>query len=280
MSTRERPYYELQRQNPFRQPSWRWVRANDLINRGMYYSQRRDDPSTGIAVAYLRETNRCLSDLRLRRMRERFRHVAQAHHIWQSAGATRLEVEARILARQNDVEIGLELKQPAATIQAYADLFFDIRSRIDATSYVLFQVIGVHPRRVPTAVQLMQMSSYEHGPLVIDPWFEYLRDGSTSTDLTSAAGRMAASINLLVEAQTLPDDAETQMSLLRRLPSLLRNTWKSATAVTATNAFRRSTDAIIDGLDLPPAALEPCSYAPHATIAVYRTPRRQNRKAA
>ena len=50
MTTRDCPYYELQRQNPFRKPSWRWDRANDLVNRRRYYSKKRDDTATGIAV--------------------------------------------------------------------------------------------------------------------------------------------------------------------------------------------------------------------------------------
>lgn len=274
------PYPEQQQYNPFCRPDWRWSRATDLIASGKYFSAKRDDAPTGIAVAYLRETNRCLSELRQKRVKERFLHVAQAHRIWQSAGATRLKIEARILARQADVEIGWEMNLPAATIQAYSDLYYDVRSRIESMSYIAFQVIGVHPRRVPTAVQLMRMCSYEHGPLVIGPWFEYLRDGSTSSDLTSTAGRMAASISLLVETQSLPDDDSARMSLLRRLPFLLKNKWKSTTAVTATSAFRKSTDAIIDGLDLPPAELAPYSYAPGATTSADRTPQRKNRKAA
>ena len=239
-------------------------------------SIRRDDQPTGIAVSFIRETSRCLTELRLRRVREKFRHVARAHDIWQAGGTEELEIQTRILARQSDVEIGLEISLPAETVQAYADLFFAVRDRLHAASYVQFQIIKMHPRCPPTVIQLMQMSVFVHGPHVIEPWFQYLQDDKTSSDLTSAAGRMMAAIELFVSAQTLPGD----VSVVKRLPFLLKNERKSAVSVPAAAAFRKTTHAIIGDLGLPRAKLEPFSYAPAAKPSQDRTYQRNNRKAA
>jgi hypothetical protein len=262
---KSRTFPDQQLLNPWRKPTWRWDRAHDLVRTGRYVSRRRDDIPTAIAVAYIRETNRSLSELRLRRVRERFRHVDQAHDIWQAAGPENLEIETRILARQNDVEIGLEMGLPAPTAQAYRDIFFHVDDRIGASSFIQFQVIKMHPGRPPTPVQLMQMCAYVHGPHAIEPWLDILRDNHGSRDLSSAAGRMAAALDLLVFAHSLPADSETRRSLAGRLPVVLETDWEFAVSVPAAREFRGTTDALMRGLALPRARLEPFSYAPTTT---------------
>jgi hypothetical protein len=243
-------------------------------------SKKRDDEATGIAVRFIRETSRCLTELRLRRVREKFRHVVRAHDIWQAGGMEELEIQTRILARQNDMEIGLEMDLPSPTVQAYADLFFAVRDRLHATSYIQFQIVGMHPRRPPTAVQLMQMSAYLRGPCLIEPWLTYLRDESKSRDLSTTAGRMAASLDLLLAVHALADDTDTRWSLVKRLPIVMKNEWDFAVSVPAARAFCESTTNIINDLALPGAELEPLSYAPVPKSSLRRTRRQQNGQAA
>jgi hypothetical protein len=206
--------------------------------------------------------------------------VARAHNIWQSAGAESLEIETRVLAGQNDTEIGLEMGLPAATIQAYADIYFAVRDRLHASSYILFQVVGLHPQRTPTPVQLMQATVYHHGPHLIEPWFRYLRDSSAGRDLSSAPGRMAESLDLLVSAHSLPTDPETGGSLVRRLPVVVETSWEFAISVPAARAFRRTTEAIIRGLALPRATPGPFSYGPTTGRGQDREESRNMRKVA
>jgi hypothetical protein len=81
---RRRPFPETAAMSPFRRPCWRWLRAQALIATGKYLSKLRDDKPTRIAGEYLREIGKCRSDLRLRRVRARFRYLAEAHGIWQA----------------------------------------------------------------------------------------------------------------------------------------------------------------------------------------------------
>jgi len=262
MRTRSYSFPEQQRFNPYRKPTWRWDRACDLVDSGQYFSKVRDDQPTGIAVNFIREKNRCLSKLRLRRVTKRFCYLAQAREIWEARTATRLEIESRILARQNDVAIGLAMDLPVPTIQAFCDLLFDIRDRIDAIGYVLWEVLQMRPRVAYSAIQLMQLSAYRHGPDVINPWLRFLRDEDDGMNLASADGRLAASISLLVATHSLEDDEQTRRNLVKRSPFLLKNEWKFARSVSAERAFRASTEAIAKTLDLPSIVVEACSYAP------------------
>lgn len=261
MGRKSRPFPEQQRFNPSRRPTWRWDRANDLINTGRRMSRKRDDEATGIAVQFIRETNRCLTEARLKRVQQRFLHLARAQDTWR-AGRQRLEIETRIIARQSDTEIALETGLPGPTIQAYSDLFFHVRDRIDALGYMQFQVIGIHPRRTPTETQLMQMAAYHHGPLVIDPWMAYMRDEGKKPDLSRRAGRLAESIDLFVAVQRLSDDEDSRDNFIKRMSALQSNFNKPAASVSASQAFAKSTAAIITGLELPIAELKPLSYAP------------------
>lgn len=133
MPSKRLTYPEKQKYNPYRRPDWRWRRANALMASGNYFSKKRDDLGTGIATAFVRERLKSYAEFWARRTRETFRHVAGAEAIFNSWSLTKLEIECRILARQSDVTIGDLMELPPETVQAYHDLFFDIRPDIEAT---------------------------------------------------------------------------------------------------------------------------------------------------
>jgi hypothetical protein len=234
---------------------------------------------TRIAVQYLRQIEKCLTERRLKRVRKRFRFLTQAHDIWQAAGAQRLEVETRILARQNDTAIGLAMDLPPETVQAYADIFYAVRNKIDNRTYIARQVIGLPWQGDRTPVELMQMSAYLHGPHVIEAWLAYLQDVRESPDLKTAAGRMAASLDLFLAVHALPEDAETNLSLVKRLPLILQHEWQFAVSVPAAQSLRTSTTQIVGDVPLPEAELAPFSYAP-APESPEPTRRQKDRQAA
>jgi hypothetical protein len=70
-----RSFPELQQENPYRRPTWRWDRATDLVTTGQFFTAEQDDTATGIAVAYLRALARCNSELRLDRVQTYYQHV-------------------------------------------------------------------------------------------------------------------------------------------------------------------------------------------------------------
>lgn len=256
---RRRPFPQLQEENPYRRPTWRWDRANDLVDTGRYYSRRRDDIATGIAVGYLRDLARCRSERRMERVVDRYQHLHTARRLWEFAGGERLEIETRILARESDTAIGLELGLPPATVQAYRDLFFHIDDRLDARDYIQWEVLGLHPERVPHPQTLMQLSAYVHGPEVIEPWLQYLRGGRP---LTEEQARLLETIELLVAVTALSDDDATSRKLAKLAPFVTEFDKKSSKPVSARYAFSASTAAIQARIALPAYHLPPFSYRP------------------
>ena len=132
--TRECPYHEYQARNPFRSPSWRWNRAEDLVRRGRYYSKKRDDPATGEAVYYLRTRRRGEHDRPSSRWLERYSDLDTAHGLFEQNGLRRLELEARILARQSPAEIANAMSLRAGAIEKYQSVFFDLASIAQETA--------------------------------------------------------------------------------------------------------------------------------------------------
>lgn len=258
---RRRPFWKSAELNPYRRPCWRWDRANYLLAAGRNYSKKRDDPPVGIAMQFLRETRRCLSELRLHRVKRRFPHVHRAHEIW-SSGRQRLELESRILARQTDTAIGLVMDLPPETVQGFRDLYYSLDDRIDALGYILHRVIGIHPAVPPDAVQLMQASAWFHGPGVIESWLAYCRGDETLPDLETAEGRQLAWIDLCVDTHRLPDTSDTRRTLLRNFAFQVKNDEKMARTASARQRFHETTDRLTSRFGFPEAKLAAFSYAP------------------
>lgn len=256
------PFYEFQQRHPGRLPSWRWVRAQDLVENRRYLSRKRDDRATGIAVTYLREMARCFSEGRLRRVAARFAHVHRARQEWEGLEGRRLEIETRMLARQTDQAIGYELNLPPETLQAYRDLFFHVDDRMHVRSYILYRVIGLHPSLPPGPVPLMQMSAYFHGPAVIEGWFQYLRNAAKLPPLSSESGRLLARIDHFVKVCALVDSPEIRLSLLKTGPFLFQNEGKPPQSVSGRGAFSRSTAEFLAGIPFLPSPQPPFTYAP------------------
>ena len=272
-------FCEYQCRHPRRRPPWRWARATYLVSTGGNFSRKRDDRATGIVVGYLRDFAKCDTERRLRNLNRRYCHLIAAQRLWESAGA-RLEVETRILARQNDTEIGYEMGLSPAGVQAYRDIFFHVDDRLDATSYILFQVIGIQPGMPPPAVKLMQVSAYTHGPPVIEPWLTYLRGGPGDPDLRSAEGRTHAAIDLFVRSQTLPVDTETSSSWVKTVPFLHENSWNSVAGATVSDVFSQFGARRVAEVTNPAPELPPFAYAPIRGAKRSKSGRHEVREAA
>src|SRR4051794_13207270 len=129
-------YPDLVRHSFFRSPAWRWLRARRLVDRGMYVVRRRDDEPTGRAGQYLRAVARCQPGRPTRGVPRRLADVHAARLLHEAGGATRLLVQARLLARQSTDEIARLTSVPAAAVDAYEALFFACRASLAAPDWV------------------------------------------------------------------------------------------------------------------------------------------------
>lgn len=219
--------------SPFRPADWRWRLAEHLRATG-----RRRVPQPwhrDVSVRRIRQfqaaLGRCRSDAAHLRLARREPALYAAWQIW-SAGSTPItsELRARILAGQTDAEIAGLLGVTPAAVAEYEAMFFDVRSRLSAPSYVVHVVLGgrMNAEIEPGDVDALWGSvGYFHGPAMLNAVvagcdsayrperFEQLAE-FFRTDAQATLWR-----RIWLAARSLnPTDHRTQLQLLKLLPSL------------------------------------------------------------
>ena len=90
-------------------------------------------------------------------------------------GPLRLEVEARLLARQPPDAVADRTGLTAAAVEAYAALFYAVADRLAHRGYIVHCVIGLHEAGDAHAAHV-RMMCYHYGPLMADAVFDALAD--------------------------------------------------------------------------------------------------------
>jgi hypothetical protein len=99
-------------------------------------------------------------------------------------------------------------------------LFFDVRERLAAGTWIRMIVIGHLPDQTPSVEALALWHCWRRGPSVIEPWFDFLHHQGENHNLQTELGRQRAAIKLLVDVQQLPDTPEVRESLIKKMAYL------------------------------------------------------------
>lgn len=221
---------DFQRHNIDRSLDWRWCRAFSLVRNDRDFNSKWDDTETGSAVEFLRALFRTPQDPAS--LAEKMPSFQSAHQIRTGPIDLRLELEARLLARQSSEEIAERLSVSATAVDAYHDAFFDVRDRLESKTYVVKKVIGVNSGfgfGSPTLEGLTKQVAYFAGPTVLDVVLPYLKENGrklaehTATDENPVHDPIAERIDLLLRAQSLPSDSKTSASLVKVAGDLIQN---------------------------------------------------------
>lgn len=162
---------ELQPRSPFRAPDWRWRLALHLFECPRSRLRRLADDPVRLTVDYLRQLRRLRTDRGRQRLAAKRPEIVAARAIRFGNQVRRHEVEARLLAAQTDHEIADRFVLQPEAVALYERLFFDVRARLDATSYIHHTVIGpiIPPGRdAPDRTRLLKLLAVRGGPAVLD----------------------------------------------------------------------------------------------------------------
>jgi hypothetical protein len=150
----------------FRPRGWRRDRARGRAASGRRPSPRHDDAATRLAVRYFRAVRTSPGRVRARGLDG----VRRAGELAASDGPVRLELDARILARQSDAEIAARLPIPERVVGLYEGLHFAVRDRLRFPGWVICRVIG-HGGRLGFGDDTRALTlsfAFHGGPLVLD----------------------------------------------------------------------------------------------------------------
>lgn len=206
---------------PWAQPDARWQKGCQIVERGGYTTRRRDGELVQRLVRCVRLLDRARTDKAVRRAALEFPDIFWALRLQQENSTRVLELKARVLAGQPDREIASLLGVPERTIATYLALFFDVRPRLKASSWIVHVAIGAPLGQPPSVETLLLLHAWRRGPFVVEAWLDYLAHQQERHDLDTEVGRRRAWLELLIQVQQLPFEAQTLQTLWKLSPIFL-----------------------------------------------------------
>lgn len=172
------PVLRFEQFNPQRQPNWRALRAQALVESGSQHLYRcTEDQYTARYFRFLLRYDRypAGSSQRMRLFRDE-PGLYYAHELYaRSDEETRGMIEARILARETDEFIAQRLGTQAETVTWYELLFFNVRDRMDNRDWIWKTIMNsadrsgsAHKVDVPLKMIACRLFAYFGGPAVLD----------------------------------------------------------------------------------------------------------------
>lgn len=266
-------YPDSRRYSPVRSLSWRWERAQQLFAAGHRWTSRRDDDWTRQALDYLRAQQNAFwrPDGWLAGQFP----VLDAAHLLHLDDRRRLEIQARLLAGQSAPEMAERTTTPAAVVDAYEALFFQVADRLGAVDWIMGHAIGTKDE---SRSILLRKLGYFGGLPVLDAVLPYLvgdRDLFAGTlDLTTLEGRIVQSLRFLLLAEVLPRGADRHLLAARIHTEMLAQRAKPSVAVPSCTILASKLASALDELTV----VEPLSTTPQSDLGAPAAPARASRQ--
>jgi hypothetical protein len=157
-------------------PDHRWLRCQHLLDSGRS-PMPQDDPLVQDAYAFLYDWRRCRNDAQRNNLASAHPVLAQAVQIYQAAPLRlRAEVEARLLAGQDDASIADKCRLSPAVVPKFHELCFEVRPYLQASAYIVNLVIGPkvhHGLQFNDYDILLKIAGYTLGSSGVDELLAY-----------------------------------------------------------------------------------------------------------
>lgn len=204
-------------------PDWRWQQAGELFRTGKCNPLRTGSFPIVRAIRFLQASLANDATNQLKQLAEEDPSLEAGIRIASSPGRQRFELQCRVLARQDSDEIALQMGLTKPVVETYLDLFFDVRSHLEASDYIVYQVAGMSLQGPPSIPTLILTSAYFHGPIVMEACLDYLDHLGETHDLTTEEGRRREGVELWFQAQIIADSPEMNASWAKHADLIFSN---------------------------------------------------------
>jgi hypothetical protein len=178
---------DLRPNGPCRPVNWRWQLAERISAKRLVPQEWLDENVIAAATLQRRLASGTAWDTE--RIERTMPELVQAYQLrFGTATALRLEIEARVLARESLESIARKTSVPPTVLALYQQLFFDVADRLDRASYIMHTAIGerVHGTWTEEDIPTLgwKLFGYHCGPQVLDVLIQgsNLRDRPSSPD--------------------------------------------------------------------------------------------------
>jgi hypothetical protein len=215
---------EFAPENPMRPPNWRWQRARYLAERGLEIPARTEGPWIRRAFRFHQVVLKYGPQEALERIVKWRPELLFAYQLWTTQQMARDIVEACILSGQTSLQIAWKLCIQIESLDAYAELFYDVRGKLRHRGYVHAMLIGPElsgPLSRVTFPAVLKTYAYNMGPHVLDA---LLGVYNTSVAPLEAEGislalppmtHLEVTVKAAVAAKLIPVNQRTAPHLLR-----------------------------------------------------------------
>lgn len=162
------------------------------------------------------------------------RGIYWAHQLYHDDSPTRWAMEAYLLSRETDAQIGFLLGCPPEVVEAYEALFFDVRSKLQHPDYIINVVIGpqIHQGLGSRDIgALWKLCGYQGGPYVVDELIGKCRSREKSARRPEQTGNFFSETTcdsvlmktaLTALSMPIPSSTKQQLKLLKQLPQVIK----------------------------------------------------------
>lgn len=188
--------------DPSRHLDWRWQRALELSKKRCRLQPERDDSQTLVAARDLRRARR-----RCRNLDERVGYALQlAEQI-----PLIYEVQARILAEQDDEAIAFRCGVRPESVYWYEALLFNVRDRLKGRDWIALRATLFSPSSVNSLAATWRHYGYIGGPIILDIMLAVSQNKSFPPEVREVLGddpeealHLRLSAKAAIAAATLP----------------------------------------------------------------------------
>lgn len=256
--------------NPFRSPDWRWQRATEIVSGASTSPSRSEDSPAGYAwitqaVRFQRALVDAMEDIQLVRLAKKFPDLYWAYWLHKYGAAhQRDSIEALILSRCTDFEIGFRHGTAPKVVEAYEAVFYNVRDRLQHPAYILHHAMArelYHGQA--TWGTLVKLYGYFLGPHVAqavesrfanptwcdspDRVNDALQDDAIATLKLKAA----------IAAKTIPVDGYTQKALLEQFTKFIEVERLTDSAGSAQEQLMGNIDKLLSTLPISVGGVVP-----------------------
>lgn len=139
---------------------WRWQRASSLTKQGCPLLAERDDEQTLAAARYLGQTKR--------RPGNKDHGLAQVIQLIEEEASLIGEIQARILAAQDDHAIAFRCGLTPEVVYWFEALFFNVRDRLKAHDWIALRAIRLNLLEAMPVETAWKHFAYIGGPIVLE----------------------------------------------------------------------------------------------------------------
>jgi hypothetical protein len=243
--------------NPCEPLNRRWLRADYLFKNSHRPSPKYDDSWVTQAIAFMSALAACSDDFAKQELAEAMPAIFQAYTLFNAQPpALRWATEARILAREDFQTIGRKCALLPEAVEAYEQLFFCVLHRLEASTWVVCNVIGT---KIHTGLSqhdldvLWRLVGYSFGPLMLDAVIHLTSDLSwpeTAKETDEKFAKDAKSLlkrKMAIATHMLPVTPENAAAVLQ-LTAKLGVLDKAYSAGSADDFTQSPMDAVVEQL--------------------------------